>query len=139
MERVTPPWLEPLQPLDDGGVLAANALFYEALDRGDLDRMEQVWSHTDDVACAHPGRVPLQGWPEVWASWRAILALGGNPQIIITEMRLIRRDRLAWVTLSENMISGRHAGVATALNLFEHDGFRWRMVIHHASPVFAGA
>ncbi len=121
--------------LSDDGVRAANLQFYEALEQADLDRMADVWSHTDDAVCAHPGRVPLRGWDEVWASWEAILSSGGNPQVIITEEQITRRGTLAWVTVTENMLSGGHTGAATALNVFEHDGSRWRMVVHHAAPV----
>jgi hypothetical protein len=121
--------------LSDDGVLAANARFYQALEQGDLDLMADVWVHGDDALCGHPGRVPLVGWDDVWASWEAILSSGGNPQIIITEERVSRRGPIAWVTAVENMISGGHTGAAAALNVFEHDGDRWLMVVHHAAPV----
>ncbi|MGI9596790.1 MAG: nuclear transport factor 2 family protein [Acidimicrobiales bacterium] len=121
--------------LSDAGVQAANAQFYEALEQADLERMEDVWVKTDDATCAHPGRAPLRGWDEVWASWEAILSSGGNPQIILTEEEITRRGPVAWVTAIENMISDGHTGAAAALNVFEHDGQRWRMVVHHAAPV----
>ncbi len=121
--------------LSDAEVQAANAAFYQALEQADLEAMEDIWVKTDDAVCAHPGRVPLLGWDEVWASWEAILSSGGNPQIIITEEVVTRRGPVAWVTAIENMISGGHTGAAAALNVFEHDGERWRMVVHHAAPV----
>lgn len=121
--------------LSDAAVSQANAQFYEALERADLDGMYEIWSHGEDALCAHPGRTPLIGWDLVWASWEAILGSGGNPQIILTEERIERRGSLAWVTAIENMISGEHTGAASALNIFEHDGDRWRMVVHHAAPV----
>lgn len=123
--------------LSDEGVKAANAVFYEALEQADLEKMAAVWQQSEDALCAHPGRTPLRGWPEVWASWEAILSSGGNPQIIITEEHVTRRGDVAWVTATENMISGGHTGAAVALNVFEHDGDRWRMVVHHAAPVLA--
>ena len=121
--------------LSDDGVRAANAEFYEALEQADLELMAQVWERSDDAVCAHPGRAPLRGWGDVWASWEAILSSGGNPQIIITEEQVTRRGPLAWVTAIENMISQGHTGAAAALNVFQHDGDRWRMVVHHAAPV----
>lgn len=122
------------QPTDEG-VRAANARFYQALEQADLDLMRDVWVHTDEAVCAHPGRVPLRGWADVWASWDAILSSGGNPQVIITEEEVTIRGDVAWVTAMENMISGGHTGAATALNVFVHDGDRWRMIVHHAAPV----
>ncbi len=121
--------------LSDSGVSEANARFYDALERADLEQMRDIWVQTDDAVCAHPGRTPLRGWSAVWESWDAILSSGGNPQIILTEEEVTRRGSVAWVTATENMISGGHTGAATALNVFEHDGLRWRMVVHHAAPV----
>ena len=121
--------------VSDDAVSEANARFYDALERADLDAMRDVWVHRPDAICAHPGRAPLIGWERVWASWEAILGSGGNPQIILTEERIDRRGSLAWVTAIENMLSGEHTGAAAALNIFEHDGDRWRMVVHHAAPV----
>jgi len=123
--------------LSDAGVSEANARFYDALERADLVLMREVWQRTDDALCAHPGRIPLKGWDEVWASWEAILGSGGNPQIILTEEQVHRRGPVAWVTAIENMISDGHTGAAAALNVFEHDGEAWRMVVHHAAPVLA--
>ncbi len=123
--------------LSDEGVRAANAQFYEALEQADLEKMQDIWAKGDDAVCAHPGRTPLRGWGEVWASWDAILSSGGNPQVIITEEEVTRRGPLAWVTATENMISDGHTGAASALNVFEHDGQRWYLVVHHAGPVLA--
>ncbi len=121
--------------LDDDGVLAANAAFYQALEAGDLQTMDDTWIHGDDAVCTHPGRTPLCGWAEVRRSWQAIFSSGGNPQIIVTDERVTRRGGVAWVSATENMLSGGSTAVATALNVFEHDGQRWQMVVHHASPI----
>ncbi len=123
--------------LEEQAVRAANARFYEALESADLALMEDVWVRSDDAVCAHPGRTPLRGWDEVWRSWEAILGSGGNPQVITTEEVVTIRGDTAWVTVTENMISGGQTGAAAALNIFEHDGERWRMVVHHAAPVLA--
>ncbi|MFV0526998.1 MAG: nuclear transport factor 2 family protein [Acidimicrobiales bacterium] len=119
----------------DQGALEANVRFYEALEQGDLAAMIALWAHDDDVACAHPGRRPLQGWDGVRASWEAIFGNGGNPQVIVTDEHLVRRGPVAWITLTENLLSGGQAGAATALNLFVHTDDGWRMVGHHAAPV----
>lgn len=123
--------------IDDAALAAANGVFYYALETGDLELMSRLWSDSEDVSCAHPGRAPIVGAGAVRASWAAIFAAGGNPQIIATEERIIRRGTLGWVTITENLISGVHTGAASAINVFEYEGGRWRMVAHHAAPVLA--
>jgi len=125
------------EEVSDTGLSAANSRFYRALESADLELMTALWSHGPETTCAHPGRPPLIGWTAIEASWRAIFAAGGNPQIILTEERVVRRGSLGWVTAAENMISDGHTGAATAINLFEHDGRHWRMVAHHAAPVLS--
>ncbi len=132
-QPVDRPWAE----RSDGGLSAANARFYQALETADLDLMIDVWSHDDTVSCAHPGRAPLIGWASTAASWTAIFASGGNPQVIVTEERVVHKGDVGWVTVTENMISEGHTGAAGAINVFEHDGDRWLMVAHHAAPVLS--
>ncbi|MDH3682910.1 MAG: nuclear transport factor 2 family protein [Acidimicrobiia bacterium] len=119
----------------DEEVSAANAAFYEALEGGDLEGMVSVWSHTDDVQCAHPGRPPLRGWPDVLSSWQMIFASSGFPQVILTDEFVTRRQGIAWVTCTENMLSRGQTATAAALNVFELIDGRWRMVAHHAGPL----
>ncbi len=132
---MTAPGGDPVDDVSGAGLSAANARFYQALESADLVLMTAVWAHSPEASCAHPGRPPLIGWETIEASWRAIFGAGGNPQVIITEERVIRRETLGWVTVAENMISDGHAGAAVAINVFEHDGRNWRMLAHHAAPV----
>ncbi len=128
---------DPTEDITESALSQANARFYRALETADGELMSAVWSHGDEVSCAHPGRSPLMGWPAVEASWAAIFGAGGNPQIIVTEERTVRRGPIGWVTVAENMIADGHTGAAVAINVFEHDGRRWRMVAHHAGPILA--
>lgn len=132
---MTAPDGDSVDEVSDAGLSTANARFYEALESADLVLMTTVWAHSDDASCAHPGRPPLIGWDAIEASWRSIFDAGGNPQVIITEERVIRRGAVGWVTVAENMISDGHTGAAVAVNVFEHDGRNWRMLVHHAAPV----
>ena len=124
-------------PTEDQEILAANALFYHALETADLGQMEALWGDGDDVTCAHPGRGPLRGRRAVIESWAMIFGAGGNPQIIVTDTRVSRRGPVAWVTVTENLLSEGHAGAATAVNIFATDGDRWQIVAHHAGPIMA--
>jgi len=40
----------------------AEAAFYEALERGDLDAMMSVWAEDEEIVCVHPGGPRLNGY-----------------------------------------------------------------------------
>jgi ketosteroid isomerase-like protein len=72
-------------------------------------------------------------------SWE--LLFGGEMRLAvsITEVRVRLLGDVAWVSCLERHATADgeqiHASLAQATNLFvRHDG-RWRMVVHHASPV----
>jgi hypothetical protein len=47
----------------------ANAEFYSCFEVQSLDRMSDVWEHSDDVRCTHPGWPTLKGWGAVSGSF----------------------------------------------------------------------
>jgi ketosteroid isomerase-like protein len=117
-------------------VLAANRAFYDAFEARDIDAMSDVWEHSDRTACTHPGWQTLRGWASVSSSWFALFQ-GSNPlQFILTNDYVDVEGATAWVTVDENLISeGGTGGTVAATNVFVHDGERWRLVVHHGSPV----
>ena len=44
-------------------ILAANARFYRALVEADLAAMIELWHHSPETECIHPGWDRLRGWP----------------------------------------------------------------------------
>ena len=132
---------------DDAGaaqadVLAANAAFYEAVERGDIDALEGLW--VDDAAvCVHPGLAPIHGHKAVMRSWAAVLAATPYLQFVLTDVVAETHDGVAVVTCTENLLSAADGmpdtvfagGHAVATNVFRRDGDRWRLWVHHASGV----
>jgi ketosteroid isomerase-like protein len=121
-----------VNPADLKAVTEANEEFYAAFEALDLDRMEACWLHDDEVRCIHPGWDVMTGWPQVSRSWVAIFANSAYIQL---------ETDTAWVTCAENILSGG-AGApemedakVLATNVFRRHGGRWRMVLHHGSPV----
>jgi hypothetical protein len=53
-------------------VLAANAEFYAAIDRGDMKRMQQAWHQDIASTCVHASRDIVHGWDEIEESWQQI-------------------------------------------------------------------
>jgi ketosteroid isomerase-like protein len=122
-------------------VLAANRAFYDAFEQRDLDAMSDLWEHGDDVVCTHPGWRALHGWGAVAASWFALFGGPQTLQFILTDERAHVAGDMAWVTVEENLIGDGDGGGATvlALNVLRRTEGRWRMLIHHGSPVGPGA
>ncbi len=130
-------------------VRAANAAFYEAFEGLDLDAMVELWEHSDRAAVMHPGWPPVQGWARVRASWELIFRNTPFIQFLCTDEAVSVEGTTAWVTLEENILQeagSRDGGedvselsgarVAT-VNVFVHDGSRWRLVVHHGALVGA--
>jgi ketosteroid isomerase-like protein len=130
---------------DDELVRVANSGFYAALEARDLDAMAEVWEHSDRIVVTHPGWPMLRGWARVAASWDAIFRNTGYIQFVLTEEQVTVVGDTAWVTLDENILQSvgdtdasdaLSGSRATTTNVFvRDDDTRWRMVVHHASPV----
>ena len=122
---------------DVESVIAANAAFYAAFEARDLDRMSEVWEHSDRVSCVHPGWHVLRGWGAVAGSWFALFGGPQHLQFILTDEVVQVEGDTAWVTIDENLLDGQEvAGTVTAINVFARgaDG-AWKLVAHHGSPV----
>src|ERR1700740_1538995 len=50
--------------------------FYEALQRGDIDRLMAVWSDDEEISCVHPGGPRVIGAAAIRAAFEAIFANG---------------------------------------------------------------
>jgi ketosteroid isomerase-like protein len=121
---------------DVEAVSAANAAFYEAFESRDMDRMSDVWEHSDRVTCVHPGWHVLRGWGAVAGSWFALFGGPQRLQFILTNEAVAVDGDMAWVTVDENLLDGDEVGgTVTALNLYVRAGDRWTLVAHHGAPV----
>ncbi|MBD2245021.1 nuclear transport factor 2 family protein [Nostoc sp. FACHB-888] len=121
-------------------VLAANAAFYRAFERKDIEAMSAIWSQGTGSFCIHPGSNILRGWKEIRTSWEQIFKntayIEINTDIISTEIN----DNIAYVILRENVfqvVNGRRLEAqSTATNIFQFLGGKWYLLHHHGSPVF---
>jgi len=126
---------------DEKAVAHANEEFYEAFEALDMDRMEACWLHDDEVRCIHPGWDAMVGWPQVSRSWMAIFANSAYIQFFLTDVQVHVAADTAWVTCAENILTGGTGGSEVedakvlATNVFRRAGGRWRLVMHHGSPV----
>jgi ketosteroid isomerase-like protein len=119
-------------------VRRANGTFYAALNavfKGNLQPMKEIWSHADDVTYLGPDGSFRMGWQATLKDWekQAARKLGGNvepKQIRVT----VGRD-LAVVQnyeVGENVIDGKPTKVRIrATNLYRKEDGKWKMIGHH--------
>jgi ketosteroid isomerase-like protein len=129
-------------------VLEVNAAFYAALEACDLDAMAEVWEQSERAVVTHPGWPMLRGWASVKESWAAIFSNTNFIRFVLTDEHCAVRGDTAWVTVQENILQATGAtgesaadsehlsgSRAVSTNIFVSDGTRWRLVVHHASPL----
>ena len=114
------------------------AQFYEALRRGDLERLMSLWADDDEIVCVHPGGPRVVGPAAIRASFEAIFANGAIP----VQPEQVRR--LEWMGGALHHLVERIAVPApgggftdacvVASNLFVKTAQGWRIAAHHASP-----
>lgn len=115
----------------------AEAAFYDALVKRDLDAMMEVWSDDDDSYCVHPGNARVSGIERIRESWRRIFAGGQELRFSVREQQLIHTMMLAVHSVYEHIsIAGqaRTQQSMIATNVYQRTERGWRMVAHHAAP-----
>jgi ketosteroid isomerase-like protein len=126
-----------------------NNRFYNAFESLSLERMEEVWKHSDDVVCIHPGWDLFTGWMAVQESWMTIFQNTERIQFLITNAKIrVFGNTIAIVVCLENIQSNANQGKmrmgVIATNIFErqpivknnnNDEEKWLMIHHHGSLV----
>jgi ketosteroid isomerase-like protein len=127
---------------EQAAVLAAHEAFYAAVEAGDLDRLEELWTDDPTSVCVHPGARPIHGTAAVLRSWAVVMATREYVQFILADVEVSVTDDVAVVTCTENLLVG--AGGATtafqggrgqALTVLRRTGPGWRLWLHHSAPV----
>lgn len=135
---------------DIEAITEANEEFYAAAEAGDLDRLGAIWlsgPFEASVQCVHPGWAPVFGREDVLRSWAVVCANTPFLQFFLTDVRIDVVDRIAVVSLTENIITDMSAGSseedpgfiaggrATTINIFRRTDEGWQLWMHHASAV----
>jgi len=115
----------------------AEAAFYEAFEKGDLDAMMGVWADDDEIVCVHPGGQRLAGTEQIREAWRQIFAAGQTLRFRLREHQALNGMTLVVHSVYEQITStgearARQPVIATNVYMRTENG--WRMVVHHASP-----
>lgn len=122
----------------------AEAAFYDAFIRRDLDAMMEVWADDDDIYCVHPGGARLSGVEHIRESWRKLFSNNQELHFSLREQQLIHTMMLAVHSVYEHISivgQSRTQQPMIATNVYQRTEHGWRMVAHHAAaaPVSAKA
>ncbi|MDP1647168.1 MAG: nuclear transport factor 2 family protein [Rubrivivax sp.] len=116
------------------------AQFYEALQRGDIERLMALWADDDEIVCVHPGGTRAIGGAAIRASYEAIFARGGIP-VRPEHVRRVAVLGCALHHLVERIEvpgeKGPKSAWVIATNLYLKTTQGWRLASHHASPGLA--
>lgn len=120
-------------------IISANTEFYRAIESGVLERMEDLWSHTENARCVHPGWDLIVGWSRIREAWERIFASEQKMRISPTDVYVYDSGDFAWVTCLENITVFQETNFdtvqAVATNLFVQRNGKWLLLHHHASPI----
>lgn len=122
----------------------AEAAFYEALERADLEAMMEVWSEDEEVSCIHPGGPRLTGFAQVREHWAQMFKSGQRLQVHLSDQVIVSGMMFAVHSVHENILvpgaqgeGGGMRSVVVATNVYQRSGNGWRMLLHHGSPAVA--
>jgi uncharacterized protein (TIGR02246 family) len=111
--------------------------FYEALQQGDIEKMMDVWSDEDDVACIHPGGPRVVGPGAIRASFDVLFA-NGQVNAQPEKVRRLQLNGAAVHHVLERIealtAEGPRTAWVIATNVYVKTAQGWRLVLHHASP-----
>ena len=120
-----------------GSAEEVEAEFYEALRRGDVERLMALWADDDEIVCVHPGGMRIVGGAAIRASFEAIFANGGIPVRPEQVHRLAAMGSALHHLVERIEVSGEQGpqtAWVTATNLYLKTARGWRLASHHASP-----
>jgi ketosteroid isomerase-like protein len=111
--------------------------FYEALQRGDIERLMAVWSDDEEISCVHPGGPRVVGAAAIRSAFEAIFANGAvnaHPE----KVRRLQTHASAVHSVLEHIQimtnEGPQSAWVVATNVYLKGALGWRLVAHHASP-----
>ena len=119
----------------------AEAAFYDALTKNDLEAMMSVWADDEDIYCVHPNGARVTGLEEVRESWRRIFASGQRLSFRLREARTMQGMMISVHSVYEHIgVTGeqRPRAPVIATNIYLRTDRGWRMIAHHASPAPPG-
>lgn len=132
MARPKPPDIALMTSPDD-----AEAQFYEALQRGDIDKLMAVWSDDDEICCVHPNGPRVVGPAAIRAAFDAMFsngAINAHPERV---RRVVSHGSAVHSVVERIQVmteEGPQVAYVLATNVYLKTSLGWRLIAHHASP-----
>ena len=131
MRKPKPPLASP------GNADETEASFYDALQKGDIEKLMTCWGDDDEIVCIHPGSARLVGPAAIRSAFDAMFANGPIRAQLLKVRRVQSLSASVHSVLERIEVlteeGPRHAYVV-ATNVYHLSAQGWRMVAHHASP-----
>jgi ketosteroid isomerase-like protein len=113
------------------------AAFYEALQKGDIEKLMACWADEDEVVCVHPGGPRVVGTLAIRAAFDAMFS-NGTIRAVPQQVRKVESLTSVVHNVLERIEVLTEGGPAhayvLATNVYHRTAQGWRMVAHHASP-----
>lgn len=119
----------------NGSADEAEAAFYAALARADLDALMALWADDEEIVCIHPGAARLIGHAAIRASFEAIFERG-SVQIHPTQLHATHTMATAVHSVIEQVTKTSDAMPEVHIlstNVYLKTPHGWRITMHHAS------
>jgi ketosteroid isomerase-like protein len=114
------------------------AAFYDALQRGDIDKLMACWADEDDIVCIHPGGPRVVGATAIRATFESMFSDGGTVRAWPGRVRKTVAVGSSVHSVLERvevlMPGGPSVAWVIATNVYLRTAQGWRLVAHHASP-----
>lgn len=114
----------------------AEAAFYEAIERADLEKLMAIWSEDEEITCVQPSGQRLVGHAEVREAWRQILGGALRLHVRISHVLSWTSGIVAVRNVLETLyVEGDPTphGPLLATNVYMRGSSGWRLLVHHAS------
>ena len=121
----------------------AEAAFYDAIERADLEALMMVWAEDEEIVYIPPGGPRMTGYASVREAWRRIFESGQRLTVTLTQPVLLQGMLVSVHSLCEQIgLRDGDPGQTAPLvvtNVYVRGALGWRMLLHHASPAPPGS
>jgi len=114
----------------------AEAAFYDAIERSDLEAMMATWADDEEIVCIHPTGLRLTGHAAIREGWRQVFESGSRLHVRVSNSVRWSSALMTVHNVLETLYLGDDPtphGPMLATNVYVRGAEGWRLLAHHAS------